>query len=82
MKAEIKLYCDETTNFHDKEIPKVDSNLTCLVVTSLDSAISKDESHHPLVFLKECKYIKKVMIRHITEDLVIFSDDSKESDEE
>ena len=60
----------------------MDSNLTCLVVTSLDSAISKDESHHPLLFLKECKYIKNVMIRHITEDLVIFSDDSKESDEE
>ena len=32
--------------------------------------------------LKECKYIKKVMIRNILGDLKIFSDDSDESDAE
>ena len=37
----------------------MDSNGTCLAVTSLDSALKKDENYYPEVFLKECKYIKK-----------------------
>ena len=49
----------------DEKIPKVDSNHTCLVVISLDSALKKDESHYLEVFLKECKYIEKKVIKNI-----------------
>ena len=52
-----KFYLDEATDFYNKEISKVDSNLTCLAVISLDSALSKDGSYYLQVFLKECKYI-------------------------
>ena len=53
----IKFYGDAVTDFYDKEIPKVDSNLTCIAVISLDSALNKDGNYYPQVFLKECKYI-------------------------
>ena len=49
----------------DEKIPKVDSNHTCLVVISLDSALKKDESYYLEVFLKECKYIEKKVIKNI-----------------
>ena len=35
MKNKIKSDCDEAVDFHDKEIPKVDSNCTCLEVILL-----------------------------------------------
>ena len=81
MKTKTKFYDDEATYFHDKEIPKVDFNLTCLAVISLDSALNKDGNYYPQVLLKEYKYIKKVIIRHIAEGIEIFSDDSDEPDE-
>ena len=59
LKTKIKSYGNEATDFHDKEIPKVDSNHTCLPIISLDSALNKDENYYPQVFLKECKYIEK-----------------------
>ena len=52
-----KFYLDEATDFYNKEISKVDSNLTCLAAISLDSALNKDGSYYLQVFLKECKYI-------------------------
>ena len=63
--------------FMIKKIPKVDSNHTCLAVIRLDSALKKDENYYPQVFLKECKYIKKV-IRHITYGIERSSVDSDE----
>ena len=48
---------EEVTCFHDKKIPKVDSNHVCLAVISLDSDLNKDGNYYPQVFLKECKYI-------------------------
>ena len=33
-----KSYCDKATGFHDKEIPKVGSNHTCLAVITIDSS--------------------------------------------
>ena len=60
--------------FYNKEIPKVDYNHTCLTVISSDSA----RKIHPQVFLKECKYIKKISIRHITQHIEIFASDSDE----
>ena len=63
------------------QIFKIDSNHTCLAVISLDSALKKDESSYPQVFLKECKFIEKKVIRHINDNLSDFST-SDESDEE
>ena len=47
---------------------------------SLDSALRKDENYYPQVFLKECKYIEKKVVRHILDSLSDFFSD--ESDEE
>ena len=84
MKTNTKSHGDEVTDFYDKKIPKVDSNHTCLAVISLDSALEKDENCYPQVFLKECKYTEKKVIRHINDNLSDFSssDQSDESDEE
>ena len=56
----------------------VDYNHTCLAVISLDSAHKKDENCYRQLFLKECKYIKKKVISHITQDIEMFSSDSDE----
>ena len=37
-------------HFFHKEIPKVDSNHSCLAVISLDSTLNKDGNHYPQVF--------------------------------
>ena len=55
LKNKIKSYSDEVTDFYNKEIPKVDSNHTCLAVISLNSALNKDENYYLKVFLNECK---------------------------
>ena len=59
----------------------MDSNHTCLAVISLNSALKRHENYYSQVFLKECRYIKKKLIRHIIDDLER-SDDSDESNEE
>ena len=59
--------------FTIKKFLKVDSNHTCLAAISLDSA--------RILFLKECKYIDKKVIRHINSSSSVFSFDD-ESDEE
>ena len=81
MKTKIKSHGDEVTDFYNKKIPKVDSNHTCLALFSLDSALKKDDNYYLQVFLKECKYIEKKVIRHISYNLSNFSS-SDESDEE
>ena len=73
LKTKIKSYGDEITDFYDKEISKVDSNYSCLAVISLDSALRKDENYFLQVFLKEYKYIKKKVRRHINDNLSDFS---------
>ena len=82
MKNKIKSYCDEVTGFWNKKIFKVDSNHTCFAVISLDSTLKKDENYYPQVFLKECKYIEKKVVRHITDDSESSSDDADNSDQE
>ena len=47
LKTKIKSYGDELTDLYDKEIPKVESNHTCIVVISLDSALKKEKSYFP-----------------------------------
>ena len=51
--------------FMIKKILKVDSNHSCLEVILLDSALKIDDNYYPQVFLKECKYIEKEVVRHI-----------------
>ena len=80
MKTKIKSHGDKVSNFYDKSIPRLECNNTCLAVITLASAFSEDDSYYPQVFLKECNYIEKkiIIIRHINENLSIFSDDSSE----
>ena len=59
----------------------MDSYHISLAVINLDSALKKDENYYLEVFLKECKYIEKKVIRHIDDNLIDFSS-SDESDEE
>ena len=46
LKTKIKSHGDEVTDFYYREIPKVDSNHTCLAVMSLDSALKKDDNYY------------------------------------
>ena len=48
----------------------------------MDSALNKDDNYHPQVFLTECKYIEKKVVRHINDNLSDFSSDDDESDGE
>ena len=79
MKDKIQSHGDEVTDFYNKKIPEVDSNHACLAVIDLDSALKKDDNYYPQMFLKECKYIEKKVIRHIVDNLSNFSS-SDESD--
>ena len=79
LKNKIKSHGNEVKDFYDKKIPKLDSNHTSLAVIGLDSALKKDDNYYLEVFLKECKYIEKKVVRHIQDSL---SDFSYSSDEE
>ena len=57
METKIKSHGDEVTDFYNKEIPKMDSNYTCLAAISLDSALKNQESYYPQVLLN-------TLIRH------------------
>ena len=81
MKIKIKSHSNEVTDFYDKKNPKVYSNHTCLTVITLDSALKKEDNYYLQVLLKECKYIKKKVIRHVNDNLCDVSS-SDESDEE
>ena len=80
VKTKIKSYGDETTDFHDKETPKVGSNYTYLAVTWIDFVLKKDKNYYPQVFLKNINTLQKItkVIRYITDELEIFSDVSDE----
>ena len=55
---------------------KAGSNYIYLAVIKVASTLKKDENYYPQRFLKECQYIEKEVIRHITEDIEIFSSGS------
>ena len=76
MKNKIKSHGDKATDFYDEKIPKMDSNHTCLAVINLNSGLKKEENYYPQVFLKECKYIEKKVVRYIIDDLESSSNDS------
>ena len=48
---------------------------------SLDSTIKKDENYYPHMFLKECKYIEKKVIRHINDNFSVFTSDNDPGEE-
>ena len=48
----------------------------------MDSALKKHDNYYPQVFLKECEYIEKKVIRHIIDVVESYSDDSDEFNEE
>ena len=60
LKTKIKSKGDEVTDFCDKKTPMVDSNHTCQPY----SVLQKDDNYYPQVFLKECKYTEKKVVRH------------------
>ena len=55
---------------------KTSSDYTCLAVIHVNSVLKNDENYYPKVFLKECKYIDKEAIRHITQGIVILTNNS------
>ena len=57
MKTKIKCFGDKNTDFHEKEMPNAGSN--CLAVTTIHSALKKEESDYPHVFVKELNTLKK-----------------------
>ena len=82
MKTKTKFHGDEVTDFYDKKITSVDSNHTCLAVISLDSALKNVDNYYQQVLLKECKYIRKKVVKHIHNNLNDFSFSSGKFDEE
>ena len=60
----------------------MDSSHTCLAAITLDSALKNDDHYYLQVFLKECKYIEKKVVKHIIDDLESSCDVSDDSDEE
>ena len=68
VKTIINVHGDEVTNFYDKNVAKMDSNNTCLAVISLNSTLNKNGNYYLQVFLKECKYIVKKVIRRFIDD--------------
>ena len=82
MKTKTKCHGDEVTGLYDKNFSQVGCNHICLAVISLDYALKKDYIYYPQVFLKECKFIEKKIIRQINENLIDFSYPYHESDED
>ena len=74
LKTKIKSYGD--VEIHDKEMPKAGS---ILVSSNHDWFCSEERwKYYPEVFLKECKYIEKEVIRHIIGGPEISSDEPDE----
>ena len=82
MKTQRKSHGNGATDFYGKKIPNLDTNHTCLAVSSVDSALKRKDTYYLQVFLKECKYIEKKLVRHIHDNFIDFSSSSHESVEE
>ena len=59
LKTKIKSYGDESTDFSDKEIPKIGSNYNCLKVIVIDFVLKKDESYYPKVFQNNVNKLRR-----------------------
>ena len=78
LKTKIKCYDDEATYFYKKEMSKVGSNHTCLVVITTDFVFLKRWKLLSAGVLERMKTQRKKVIRYVTDDLEIYSDDSDE----
>ena len=47
--TKIRFCGDKPAGIHDKKVPKVGSNYTCLAVLLLDSVLKKDKNYYPQV---------------------------------
>ena len=79
MKTKIKSHGKKGKDFYGKETPKLDSNHTCLARIILDSSLKKNDNHCHQMFLKECKYLEKNVIRYIRDSLSDFTSDDEEN---
>ena len=78
-----KFYIYKTPIFWEMWILiKLGSNCTFLALISLNSALKEDENYYLQLFLEECIFFEKKVVRHIYDSLSDFSYSSDESDEE
>ena len=59
--------------FNAKKFQRWTIIILAIIMIRLDSALKKDGNSYPQIFLKECKYIKKKVIRLINDKLCDFS---------
>ena len=59
-----KSYGDEARDFHNKKIPKVGSNYTCLRITLIDFVIKKDENYYQKVIFANAIHIKFSLLQN------------------
>ena len=59
--------------FNTKKFQRWTIIILAIIMIRLDSALEKDGNSYPQIFLKECKYIKKKVIRLISDKLCDFS---------
>ena len=86
IKTKVKMYDNRVnTNFHGKEVPKVDASYKCLSLIMLDSVVKVGKKYYPQVFLEECKYIKRKnklnytnYMKYINDDMEITSSDEND----
>ena len=69
LKTKIRPCSDKPADIHEKKVPKVRSNYTCLTLLLLDSVLKKDKNYYPQV-LREWKQTEKEkeVFRDITDD--------------
>ena len=79
LKTKKKSYGVETTDFYDKEMPKVGLYYICIAVIFIDYVFRKDKRLLS-IDINEYKYIEKekTVIRRITDSLKFFQDKSEE----
>ena len=59
--------------FNTKKFQRWTIIILVIIMIRLDSTLEKDGNSYPQIFLKECKYIKKKVIRLINDKLCDFS---------
>ena len=60
LRDKTKSYKGKTNaNFHNNKMPKEDSHFICLLVILIDFVFETSKNYYPLIFLEECKYVRK-----------------------
>lgn len=72
-----KSYSDQAADFNDKKMAKEGYTFICLAVILINFVLKQDKSYYLKKFLKcKCIELEKKVIRYITEDQEISSNDS------